>query len=82
MIAKFKLRSPEKLIHWRIRLNHIIQNKPCKDVESCFHMVEMLLGSKALQHWRQFKPQAMGLPILGVLDENEESSEEEEGKER
>eukprot|EP00957_Ditylum_brightwellii_P141831 10806165-Ditylum_brightwellii.AAC.1 len=42
----------------------------------------MLLGGKALQHWRQFKSQAMSLPILGVLDESEESSEEEEGKER
>eukprot|EP00957_Ditylum_brightwellii_P099813 7604028-Ditylum_brightwellii.AAC.1 len=42
----------------------------------------MLLGGKALQHWRQFKFQATGLLILVVLDESEESSEEEEGKER
>eukprot|EP00957_Ditylum_brightwellii_P034351 2606290-Ditylum_brightwellii.AAC.1 len=41
-------------------------------------MVEMLLGGKALQHWQQFKSQAMGLPILGVLDECEESSKQEE----
>eukprot|EP00957_Ditylum_brightwellii_P136726 10426515-Ditylum_brightwellii.AAC.2 len=46
--------------------------------ESQFDMVEMLLGGKALQHWQQFKSQAMGLPMLGVLDEDEESSEEEE----
>eukprot|EP00957_Ditylum_brightwellii_P119778 9138490-Ditylum_brightwellii.AAC.1 len=81
-MAKFKLGSPEELINWRILLNHVIQNKPCKDAKSCFDMVEMLLGGEALQHWRQFKYQAMGLPILGVLDEREESSEEEEDKER
>eukprot|EP00957_Ditylum_brightwellii_P069879 5306861-Ditylum_brightwellii.AAC.1 len=72
MIAKFELGSPEELINWRIQLNHIIQNKPCKDAESCFDMVEMLLGGKAYQHWRQFKSQAMGLLILGVLDKSEE----------
>eukprot|EP00957_Ditylum_brightwellii_P017289 1302676-Ditylum_brightwellii.AAC.1 len=47
-IAKFKFGSPEELINWMIRLNHIIRNKPCKDVESHFDMVEMLLGGKAL----------------------------------
>eukprot|EP00957_Ditylum_brightwellii_P165178 12576271-Ditylum_brightwellii.AAC.1 len=49
-------------------------------------MVEMLLGGKALQHWCQFKSQAMGLSILRVLDEDEEESsgedkdDEEKGK--
>eukprot|EP00957_Ditylum_brightwellii_P143826 10959582-Ditylum_brightwellii.AAC.1 len=37
-IVKFKLGSPEELINWRIRLNHVIWNKPCKDAESCFDM--------------------------------------------
>eukprot|EP00957_Ditylum_brightwellii_P085003 6463329-Ditylum_brightwellii.AAC.1 len=41
-------------------------------------MVEMLLGGKFLQYWQQLKPQVMGLPILGVLDEDEESSKEVE----
>eukprot|EP00957_Ditylum_brightwellii_P029019 2192575-Ditylum_brightwellii.AAC.1 len=81
-IAKIKLGSPEELINWRIWLNYVIQNKPCKDAESRVDMVEMLLGGKALQHWRQFKSQATDLPILGYLDGSEESSEEEEGKER
>eukprot|EP00957_Ditylum_brightwellii_P110498 8427818-Ditylum_brightwellii.AAC.1 len=50
-------------------------------------MVEMQLGDKALQHWQQFKSQATGLPILGVIDENEEESsgedeEDEEEKKR
>eukprot|EP00957_Ditylum_brightwellii_P026010 1966584-Ditylum_brightwellii.AAC.1 len=27
-VAKFKLGNPEELIGWRIRLNHVIQNKP------------------------------------------------------
>eukprot|EP00957_Ditylum_brightwellii_P203392 15334409-Ditylum_brightwellii.AAC.1 len=58
-ITRFKLGNLEELINWRIRLNHVIQNKPCKDAESCFDMVEMLLGGEALQHWRQFKSQAM-----------------------
>eukprot|EP00957_Ditylum_brightwellii_P123117 9387385-Ditylum_brightwellii.AAC.1 len=71
-IAKFKLGSLEELINWRIRLNHVIWNNLCKDAESCFDMVEMLLGGKALQHWRKFKSQATGLPILGVLDKSEE----------
>eukprot|EP00957_Ditylum_brightwellii_P010530 797774-Ditylum_brightwellii.AAC.1 len=73
-IIKFKLGNLEKLINWRIRLNHVIWNKPCKTPESQFDMVEMLLGDKALQHWQQFKSQVTGLPILGVLDEDEESS--------
>eukprot|EP00957_Ditylum_brightwellii_P123871 9442699-Ditylum_brightwellii.AAC.1 len=42
----------------------------------------MLFGGKALQHWRQFESQATGLPILGVLDKSEETSEDKEGKER
>eukprot|EP00957_Ditylum_brightwellii_P032815 2487615-Ditylum_brightwellii.AAC.1 len=44
----------------------------------------MLLGGKALQHWRQFKSQATGLPILGVLNEDEEESskEDEDDKEK
>eukprot|EP00957_Ditylum_brightwellii_P093036 7084027-Ditylum_brightwellii.AAC.1 len=59
-IVKFKLGSPEELINWRIWLNHVIRNKLCKDAESCFDMVEMLLGGDALQHWREFKSQATG----------------------
>eukprot|EP00957_Ditylum_brightwellii_P017792 1339442-Ditylum_brightwellii.AAC.2 len=42
-------------------------------------MVEILLGGKTFQHWHQFKSQATGLPILGVLDEDDkESSREDE----
>eukprot|EP00957_Ditylum_brightwellii_P050325 3816560-Ditylum_brightwellii.AAC.1 len=62
-IVKFK----EEVINWRIWLNHAIQNKPYKTLESWFNMVEMLLGGKALQHWQLFKHQATVLPILGVL---------------
>eukprot|EP00957_Ditylum_brightwellii_P135116 10301671-Ditylum_brightwellii.AAC.1 len=43
-------------------------------------MVEMLLGGKALQHWREFKSQVMGLPILGVLDGEEENTEDKDKK--
>ena len=69
------------MINWRIRLNHVIENKPCKLPESQFDMVEMLLGGKVLQHWHQFKSQVTGLPILGVLDKDEEeSSEEDDGQ--
>eukprot|EP00957_Ditylum_brightwellii_P091245 6946912-Ditylum_brightwellii.AAC.2 len=47
-------------------------------------MVEMLLRDKALQHWGQFKSPAMGLPILGVIDEDEEESsgEDKDDKEK
>eukprot|EP00957_Ditylum_brightwellii_P206538 15348908-Ditylum_brightwellii.AAC.1 len=47
-------------------------------------MVEMLLGGKMLQHWRQFKSQAMGLPFLGVLDgdDKESSREDKDNKEK
>eukprot|EP00957_Ditylum_brightwellii_P081228 6178993-Ditylum_brightwellii.AAC.1 len=47
-------------------------------------MVEMLLGSEALQHWQQFKSQAKGLLILGVLgeDEEESSGEDKDDKEK
>eukprot|EP00957_Ditylum_brightwellii_P170473 12976190-Ditylum_brightwellii.AAC.1 len=41
-------------------------------------MVEMLLGGKALQHWRQFKSQAMDLLILGVHDEDDDESSGED----
>eukprot|EP00957_Ditylum_brightwellii_P025521 1929278-Ditylum_brightwellii.AAC.1 len=61
---QFKLGNPAELINWRIWLNHVIWNKPCKSHKSWFDMVEMLLGGKALQHWQQFKSQAMGLLIL------------------
>eukprot|EP00957_Ditylum_brightwellii_P133267 10162126-Ditylum_brightwellii.AAC.1 len=44
-------------------------------------MVEMLLGGTVLQYWQQFKSQAMGLPILGVLDGDEEESSGEEKEE-
>eukprot|EP00957_Ditylum_brightwellii_P127239 9701888-Ditylum_brightwellii.AAC.1 len=71
-VARFTSGNSEELINWRIQLNHVIQNKPCKSLESWFDMVEMLLGGKALQHWQQFKSQSTGLPILGVLDEDEE----------
>eukprot|EP00957_Ditylum_brightwellii_P079948 6080487-Ditylum_brightwellii.AAC.1 len=75
--------NPEKLINWRIWLNHVIQDKVCKSPESQFDMMEMLLGGKVLQHWHQFKSQVMGLPILGVLDEDEdESSGEEEDNDK
>eukprot|EP00957_Ditylum_brightwellii_P111909 8534121-Ditylum_brightwellii.AAC.2 len=78
-ITKFKMGNPEELINWRIQLNHAIWNKLCKSPESRFNMVEMLLGGKALQHWRKFKSQMMSVPILGVLDdEDEENSREEE----
>eukprot|EP00957_Ditylum_brightwellii_P152987 11645108-Ditylum_brightwellii.AAC.1 len=36
------------------------------------------LGAKVLQHWLQFKSQVTGLPILGVLDKDEEESSEED----
>eukprot|EP00957_Ditylum_brightwellii_P180571 13755070-Ditylum_brightwellii.AAC.1 len=83
-VAKFKSGNPKELINWRIRWNHVIQNKLCKLPESRFDMVEMLLGGKVLQYWQQFKSQATGLPILGVLDEDEEESSEEDkdGKEK
>eukprot|EP00957_Ditylum_brightwellii_P052567 3985811-Ditylum_brightwellii.AAC.2 len=42
----------------------------------------MLLGGKVLQHWQQFKSQAMGLPILGVLNEDEEESSGEERRKK
>eukprot|EP00957_Ditylum_brightwellii_P073746 5604673-Ditylum_brightwellii.AAC.1 len=77
-VAKFKLGNPEELINWRIQLNHTIWNKPCKLPESWFNMVEMLLGGEVLQHWRQFKSQTMGLPILGVLDGNDKESSGED----
>eukprot|EP00957_Ditylum_brightwellii_P005687 433560-Ditylum_brightwellii.AAC.1 len=41
-------------------------------------MVEMLRGDEALQHWQQIKSQVTGLPILGVLDEEDEKSSEED----
>eukprot|EP00957_Ditylum_brightwellii_P000100 7530-Ditylum_brightwellii.AAC.1 len=43
-----------------------------------------MLGGKALQHWQQFKSQAMDLLILGILDEDEEESsrEDKDGKEK
>eukprot|EP00957_Ditylum_brightwellii_P029404 2222781-Ditylum_brightwellii.AAC.1 len=41
-------------------------------------MVEMLLGGKALQHWWDFKSQVTGLPILGVLDGEEENTEDKD----
>eukprot|EP00957_Ditylum_brightwellii_P191110 14551508-Ditylum_brightwellii.AAC.1 len=71
-VAKSKMGNPKELINWRIWLYHLIQNKPCKIAESWFDMVEMLRGGKVLQHWQQFKSQAMGLLILGVLDEDKE----------
>eukprot|EP00957_Ditylum_brightwellii_P072639 5519374-Ditylum_brightwellii.AAC.1 len=77
-VAKFKSGNPEELINWRIRLNHAIWNKPCKSPESQFDMVEMLLGGKVLQHWHQFKSWAMGVPILGVLDGDDEESSRED----
>eukprot|EP00957_Ditylum_brightwellii_P055750 4224324-Ditylum_brightwellii.AAC.1 len=80
--AKFKSGNPEELINWRIWLNHVIQNKLCKLLESRFDMVEMLLGGKMLQHWQQFKSQVMGLPILGVLDEEDEESSGEDGDDK
>eukprot|EP00957_Ditylum_brightwellii_P060284 4578474-Ditylum_brightwellii.AAC.1 len=43
-------------------------------------MVEMLLGGKALQHWQEFKSQVTGLPILGVLNRDEENTEDEDSK--
>eukprot|EP00957_Ditylum_brightwellii_P134511 10254629-Ditylum_brightwellii.AAC.1 len=58
-IAKFKKGNLEKLMNWRIQLNHVIQNKMCKSPESQFDMVEMLLGGKALQHCQQFKSHTM-----------------------
>eukprot|EP00957_Ditylum_brightwellii_P175345 13348366-Ditylum_brightwellii.AAC.1 len=73
----------EKLINWRIPLNHAIWNKPCKSPESQFNMVEMLLGGKGLQHWQQYKSHATGLLILVVLNEDEDESsreKEEDGK--
>ena len=73
-MAKFKSGNRKELINWRIRLNHVIENKPCKLPESQFDMVEMLLGGKVLQYWQHFKSQVMGLPILGVLDKDEEES--------
>eukprot|EP00957_Ditylum_brightwellii_P058027 4400486-Ditylum_brightwellii.AAC.1 len=85
-VAKFNSENPEVLINWRIWLNHVIQNKLCKLLESQFYMVEMLLGGKVLQYCQQFKSQATGLPTLGVLDEDEEESsgedkdDEEKGK--
>eukprot|EP00957_Ditylum_brightwellii_P035340 2680443-Ditylum_brightwellii.AAC.2 len=44
----------------------------------------MLLGGEALQHWQQFKSQATGLLIFGVLDEDgkESSREDEDDKEK
>eukprot|EP00957_Ditylum_brightwellii_P035703 2707231-Ditylum_brightwellii.AAC.1 len=83
-VAKFKSGNPEELINWRIQLNHAIQNKPSKSPESQFDMVEMLLGGEALQHWQQFKSQATGLPILGVLDEEDDKSsgEDKDDKEK
>eukprot|EP00957_Ditylum_brightwellii_P158426 12058381-Ditylum_brightwellii.AAC.1 len=45
-------------------------------------MVEILLGGKALQHWRQFKSKATALPILGVLDKDEEESSEEDNDDK
>eukprot|EP00957_Ditylum_brightwellii_P199164 15182196-Ditylum_brightwellii.AAC.1 len=83
-VAKFKLGNPEELINCRIWLNHVIWNKLCTSPERQFDMVEMLLGGKALQHWHQFKSQATGLSMLGVLDEDEEESsgEEEDDKEK
>eukprot|EP00957_Ditylum_brightwellii_P030877 2339655-Ditylum_brightwellii.AAC.1 len=45
-ITKFKIGNPEEFINWRIQLNYIIQNKPCKTPESQFAMVEMLLGDE------------------------------------
>eukprot|EP00957_Ditylum_brightwellii_P193141 14706481-Ditylum_brightwellii.AAC.1 len=74
----FKLGNPKELINWKIQLDHVIWNKPCKSPESQFDMVEMLLGGKALQHWQQFKSQEMDLPIFGVLNEDEEESSGEE----
>eukprot|EP00957_Ditylum_brightwellii_P099166 7553083-Ditylum_brightwellii.AAC.1 len=41
-------------------------------------MVEMLLGGKALQHWQEFKSQVTGLPILGVLDGDEENTKDKD----
>ena len=76
--AKFKMGSPDVLINWRIWLSHVIQNKLCNTQDSQFDMVEILLGGKALQHWQQFKSQATGLPILGVLDKDEEESSGED----
>eukprot|EP00957_Ditylum_brightwellii_P177554 13524322-Ditylum_brightwellii.AAC.1 len=76
--AKFKSRDPEELINWRIRLNHVIRNKPCKSPESWFDMVKTLLGGKVLQHQQQFKSQAMGLPGSKVFDENNKNSSRED----
>eukprot|EP00957_Ditylum_brightwellii_P026518 2006405-Ditylum_brightwellii.AAC.1 len=44
----------------------------------------MLLGGKVLQHWQQFKSQAMGLPMLGVFDEDdkESSKADKDGEEK
>eukprot|EP00957_Ditylum_brightwellii_P011040 836751-Ditylum_brightwellii.AAC.1 len=42
----------------------------------------MLLGGKVLQHWCQFKSQAAGLLILGVLDEEDEESSGENGDDK
>eukprot|EP00957_Ditylum_brightwellii_P162526 12376170-Ditylum_brightwellii.AAC.1 len=49
-VAKFKSGNPEELINWRIWLNHVTQNKLFRLPEIWFDMVEMLLGSEALQH--------------------------------
>eukprot|EP00957_Ditylum_brightwellii_P135905 10366177-Ditylum_brightwellii.AAC.2 len=47
-------------------------------------MVEILIGGEVLQHWQQFKSQATGLPMLGVLNEDEEESsgEDKDDKEK
>eukprot|EP00957_Ditylum_brightwellii_P187847 14302417-Ditylum_brightwellii.AAC.1 len=45
-------------------------------------MVEMLLRGKALQHWQRFKSQGTGLPILGVLDEEDEDNSGEGGNDK
>eukprot|EP00957_Ditylum_brightwellii_P003247 247443-Ditylum_brightwellii.AAC.1 len=82
-VAKFKLGNPEELINWIIWPNHVIQNKPCKLPESWFDMVEMLLGGKVLQHWCQFKSRMTALPILGVLDgDNEDDNEDDNEKKK
>eukprot|EP00957_Ditylum_brightwellii_P096988 7385860-Ditylum_brightwellii.AAC.1 len=42
------------------------------------------MSSGTNHHWQQFKSQAIGLPILGVLDEDEEKSsgEDKDGREK
>eukprot|EP00957_Ditylum_brightwellii_P085893 6534250-Ditylum_brightwellii.AAC.1 len=74
-------KNSTSMIFWQIWLNHITLNKPYKIPESTFDMKEMMLEGNILQQWRQLRSHTTGLPIMGVVNGEDNSGEEGKSKE-